>query len=251
MSEAGVALVTGAAYRIGRVISLRLAEAGYALVLHANRSIDEAERLAGTLRSAGGRAQAIQGDLTDLGAIEALYARASEAFGPPDCLINNASEFGQDTLATLTPERFSRSLAINLQAPVLLSQAFAKALAPPREGVIIHLIDQRVLRPNPLFFSYTLAKSALLTATRTLAQSLAPRIRVNAVGPGPVLPNVHEGAAAFAAEASGTLLERAVEPEAIAEAIVFLARARNITGQMLAVDSGQHLTWQTRDVVGE
>jgi NAD(P)-dependent dehydrogenase (short-subunit alcohol dehydrogenase family) len=245
-----VALVTGGAKRIGAAIADRLAHAGYAVVIHAREPFD-AEAKAAALREAGGRAASISGDLADLESLAMLLEAASLPFGPLDLLVNNASLFAKDELATLDVARFSANLAVNLQAPVLLSKAFAEQLPEGEAGAIINLIDQRVFRVNPHYFSYTLAKAALYTATKTLAQTLAPRgIRVNGVGPGPVLPNVHDGAEAFALEAAGTPLGRAVRAEEIAESVLFLARAEAITGQMLAVDSGQHLGWQTPDVIG-
>jgi NAD(P)-dependent dehydrogenase (short-subunit alcohol dehydrogenase family) len=247
----GVALVTGAAKRIGAAIAARLAGSGYAVVLHAHASIPEAEALAETLRRAGGHAATIAGDLADLDGLPALMAKAGEPFGPVTLLINNASIFERDDISTIAPELFSRHLAVNLQAPVLLARAFAEQVPDDRKGAVINIIDQRVLKPNPLFLSYSISKAGLFWATKTLAQSLAPRIRVNAVGPGPVLPNVHEGAALFNKEASETLLGAIIPPEAIAEAALFLAEAENITGQMLAVDSGQHLAWQTPDIFHE
>lgn len=244
-----IALVTGGTKRIGGAISDRLAEAGYALVVH-GRDRDEAEAKATELRLRGALAASISGDLADLEGLAVLMEAASMPFGPPDLLVNNASLFAKDDLATLDSQRFSANLAVNLQAPVLLAKAFAAGLPESETGAIINLIDQRVFRVNPHYFSYTLAKAALYTATKTLAQALAPRgIRVNGVGPGPVLPNLHDGADAFALEAAGTPLGRAVRAEEIADAVLFLAQAEAITGQMLAVDSGQHLGWQTPDVV--
>jgi NAD(P)-dependent dehydrogenase (short-subunit alcohol dehydrogenase family) len=241
-----IALVTGGAKRIGAAICRELAGAGYAVVIHYHRSKAEAEALALEL---GDRAAIVQGDLADLAALPAFYTAACRPFGVPDLLVNNASLFLDDALETVEPMRFSANLATNLQAPVLLSRAFAEALPSGKAGAIINLIDQRVLRPNPQFLSYSLAKSALFTATKMLAQALAPRIRVNGVGPGPTLPNEHDGTAGFLKEAEGTLLARPVRPEEIARAVRFLAEAESVTGQMLAVDSGQHLGWKTPDIV--
>ncbi|MBN8534152.1 MAG: SDR family oxidoreductase [Rhizobiales bacterium] len=244
-----VALVTGGTKRIGSAISDRLASAGYALVIH-GRDPREAEAKATELRMMGARAASIAGDLADLDGLTILMEAASMPFGPPDVLVNNASLFAKDDLATLDSQQFTANLAVNLQAPVLLAKAFAAQLPEGETGAIINLIDQRVFRVNPHFFSYTLAKAALYTATKTLAQALAPRgIRVNGVGPGPVLPNLHDGTDAFALEAAGTPLGRAVRVGEIAEAVLFLAEAEAVTGQMLAVDSGQHLGWQTPDIV--
>lgn len=238
---ARAAFITGGAKRIGAAIARALVAAGYPVVLHYNRSHTEAESLCRELQAQGAKAALVQGDLNDLNALNALYGRACEAFGPPGLLINNASLFVPDTVPTLEADLFSQHLATNLQAPLLLARAFAEYLPHGENGAIINLIDQRVLRPDPGFFSYAISKAALHHATKMLAQALAPRIRVNAIGPGPVLPNVHEGDTAFAQEAAETLLQRPVPVEEIARAVVFLAQAPNITGQMLAVDSGQHL----------
>ncbi|MCU0819256.1 MAG: SDR family oxidoreductase [Beijerinckiaceae bacterium] len=244
-----VALVTGGSKRIGAAIADRLAGAGYAIVVHGRETV-ATEAKAAELRANGAEAASLIGDLADLAGLGTLMEAATLPFGPVTLLVNNASLFEKDSLANLTPESFTNNLAVNLQAPVLLAQAFARALPAGAPGAIVNLIDQRVFRPNPQFFSYTLAKSALFTATRTLAQALAPRgIRVNGVGPGPTLPNIHDGIEGFTAEAAGTLLGRAVSPAEIADAVLYLAEAQAVTGQMIAVDSGQHLGWQTPDVV--
>jgi NAD(P)-dependent dehydrogenase (short-subunit alcohol dehydrogenase family) len=243
-----VALVTGGKKRIGAVIAKQLVGAGYAVIIH-GRDANDAATFAQMLRNDGARAAAIGGDLVELAQVGSLFEAACAPFGPPDLLVNNASLFAKDSIETLEPETFNANLAVNLQAPVLLARAFAAALPADETGAIVNIIDQRVFRLTPQFLSYTLAKSALWTATQTLAQALAPRIRVNGVGPGPVLPNIHDGAEAFTREAAGTLLQRPIPPEEIAEAVLFLARSPSITGQMIAVDSGQHLGWRTPDIV--
>lgn len=245
-----VALITGGAKRIGAAICRELAGAGYAVVIHCHHSLAEAEKLAVEINGAGGRAAIIRGDLADIAALPALYGAAAAPFGPPDLLVNNASLFHDDSIETLDAAGFSANLATNLQAPVLLARAFAEALPGDRRGVIVNIIDQRVLRPTPQFLSYSLTKSALHTATKMLAQALAPRIRVNAVGPGPTFPNARDGETGLRREAEGTLLGKTVNPEDIARAVRFLAEAESVTGQMLAVDSGQHLGWRTPDIVG-
>lgn len=249
MTPRQVALVTGGSKRIGAAIVRHLAEAGYAVVIHYHRGREDAEALAGNLAGRGLRTASVAADLAALDTLPGLIEAASRPFGPPDLLVNNASIFLDDRIGSLEPQRFSANLAVNLQAPCLLARAFAEHLPAGEDGAIINLIDQRVFRPNPQFLSYTLAKAALLTATQTLAQALAPRIRVNGVGPGPTIPNIHDGAEGFAQEPAGTLLGTAVAPEAIAEAVLYLARARFVTGQMIAVDSGQHLGWRTPDIV--
>ena len=239
-----VALVTGAGRRIGADIARRLAREGFAVALFANGSLAVAERLAEEI---GGRAFAA--DLADPQAAARAFAQAAEAMGPIDLLVNNAAAFEDDAIDRLDLELWRRQFAVDLESPVFLIGAFAEALPPDREGCVVNIIDQRVLKLTPQYLSYTLAKSALWTATRTLAQALAPRIRVNAVGPGPTYPSVREGEQGLAHEAAGTLLGRAIAGEEIAEAVLFLARAKNVTGQMICVDSGQHLGWRTPDVV--
>jgi NAD(P)-dependent dehydrogenase (short-subunit alcohol dehydrogenase family) len=236
-------LVTGGAKRIGAAICQRLARDGWAIAVHYHQSGDEARALAETL----GKAAAVQADLAALESLPQLIAEASAALGGPlDALINNASLFEQDQLGNVTPDSFARLQTINLAAPLMLTQAFAaQALGA---GAVVNLVDQRVWRLNPTFLSYTLAKSGLWALTQMAAQALAPRIRVNAVGPGPVLQSIHQDAAVFAAEAAAVPLGRAVEPVEIAAAVQFLLDSPAITGQMIAVDSGQHLAWRTPDV---
>jgi NAD(P)-dependent dehydrogenase (short-subunit alcohol dehydrogenase family) len=164
-------------------------------------------------------------------------------------LVNNASLFEPDGAADFSPDRFDRHIAVNLRAPLLLAQEMRRQLPPDCEGAIINVIDQRVLRPNPMYFTYSIAKSALWSATITMAQAFAPTIRVNAIGPGPVLPNVHEGDEAFAREAAALPLRRAASIDDICHAVIYLARARSVTGQLIAVDGGQHIAWKTPDVL--
>lgn len=240
-----IALVTGGARRIGAAICRRLADAGAKVVIHCHHSRAEAETLAQEL----GDAAIAAGDLSDLEGIEQLYEDAARPFGPPDLLVNNASVFLDDRAETLRPRQIETQFAINLHAPLLLAQAFAKALPADRQGAIVNIIDQRVLRPSPQYFSYTLTKSALFVATRTMAQAYAPRIRVNGVGPGPTLPNARDGVEGLQKEAGATLLERIIDPMEIAEAVLFLASAPSVTGQMIAVDGGQHLGWRTPDIL--
>jgi NAD(P)-dependent dehydrogenase (short-subunit alcohol dehydrogenase family) len=242
------ALVTGGARRIGRAIVKRLAAEGYAVAIHCHRSRDEAEALADTLRQAGGRAAVVQGDLALAADVARLVPEAAAALGPLTLLVNNASEFEPDAMGELTPERFDRHMAVNLRAPVFLAQDFA-AQAPPG-GLVVNIVDQRVWKLTPHFMSYTLAKSALLTATKTMAQALAPGVRVNAIGPGPTLTSTRQGDEDFRRQWEAVPLRRSSSPEEVADAIVFLARACSVTGQMIALDGGQHLAWETPDVVG-
>jgi NAD(P)-dependent dehydrogenase (short-subunit alcohol dehydrogenase family) len=245
-----VALVTGAAKRIGRVIAERLGRAGYAVAIHCHRSRDAAEELAASIRAAGGCAAVVYADLADAKSVGGLVGAAQAALGPVTLLVNNASEFEPDAIDTLDLDRWERHFAVNLRAPAFLARDFAAQLPAERHGCIVNVIDQRVLKPTPQFFSYTLTKAALFTATRTLAQALAPRIRVNAVGPGPTLASPRQDSEAFARQSAAVPLGHGATPEDIAEAVVFLALARNVTGQMIAVDGGQHLAWETPDIAG-
>ncbi len=244
----GAALITGGGKRIGRAITERLAAEGIAVAIHCHRSRDEAEALAAALRAQGGRATVVQGDLADAADVARLLPEAAAALGPLDLLVNNASEFEPDEMGSLAPERFDRHMAVNLRAPVFLAQALAAQATG--DGLVVNIIDQRVWKLTPHFMSYTLAKSALLTATKTMAQALAPRIRVNAIGPGPTLTSPRQGEADFRRQYEATPLRRSSSPDEVAEAILFLRRARSMTGQMIALDGGQHLAWETPDVVG-
>lgn len=245
-----VALVTGGARRIGRAIVERLAAEGYAVAIHCRDSLAEAEILAESLRARGGEAAVVTGDLADPAAVTAIIPAAEAALGPVALLVNSASSFLADDIRDIDVATWNRQFSINLRAPSVLAGALANHLPAGRDGCIVNIIDQRVWKLTPQYYSYTLTKSALLTATVTMAQALAPRIRVNAVGPGPTLPNQYEGEDLMAAEAAGSLLQRRVETGAIADAVLYLARAKWVTGQMIAVDSGQHLAWRTPDIVG-
>jgi NAD(P)-dependent dehydrogenase (short-subunit alcohol dehydrogenase family) len=244
----GGALVTGAARRIGRTLALKAAEAGYAVIVHHHHSAADAQSVCTEIEAKGGRAQALAADLADEAALTALVADAQAAIGPLSLLVNNASLFADDRIETLTPASWDAHMAANLRAPVLLSQAFARQA--PAGSLIVNIIDQRVLRPTPQFFSYALSKAGLWDATRMMAQALAPNVRVNGIGPGPTLPSVHQSAEDFAKEAENILLQRRSTPEQIAEALGYLIDADAVTGQLIAVDGGQHLAWRTPDVVG-
>ncbi|WP_445504521.1 SDR family oxidoreductase [Microvirga sp. G4-2] len=244
-------LVTGGAQRIGRSIVERLAREGYGVAIHCRRSTDVADEIAARIGSAGGTAAVVQGDLADASAVDRLIDDAVKALGSPlTLLVNNASEFEPDEVETLSPDRWDRHFAVNLRAPAFLARDFARQLPPDTQGSIVNIVDQRVWKLTPQFFSYTLTKAALFTATQTMAQALAPRIRVNAIGPGPTLANERQGDGDFAKQASAVLLGRGGTPEEIADAVVYLAEARSVTGQMIAVDGGQHLAWETPDVAG-
>jgi len=245
------ALVTGAAKRLGRAIAEHLARENYRLALHCSEaSRPQAEALAASLRAEGKIAEVFAFDLGDLAAVSSAIEQICEKIAPLSLLVNNAALFEPDGAAHFSAELWERHFAVNLRAPVILSGAFAAQVPEGEEAAIVNIVDQRVWHLSPQFFSYTLSKSALWTATQTMAQAFAPRrIRVNAVGPGPVLPNHQQGTEGFEREVAGLPLARAVTPEEIAEAVLYLARAQNVTGQMIAVDAGQHIGWQTPDIV--
>jgi NAD(P)-dependent dehydrogenase (short-subunit alcohol dehydrogenase family) len=244
------ALVTGGARRIGRSIVERLAREGFGVAIHCYRSREEAEALAQAIEARGGRAAAVQGDLGGADAASRVVDAANRALGILDLLVNNASMFEPDGAMSLTLESLERHVAVNLRSPVFLARAFAGQLPPEREGCIVNIVDQRVLKPTPQFFSYGVTKAALFSATQILAQALAPRIRVNAVGPGPTLKSARQDPAHFEKQSAAVLLGRGPAPDEIAEAVLYLARARSVTGQMIAVDGGQHLAWETPDLAG-
>lgn len=242
-----VALVTGAGRRIGKAIAIDLARTGWAIGVHYSSSQNEAVAVVTAIREMGGRAAALAADLADITATEALVPRCVEALGAPTLLVNSAALFLDDRIETLDPAQWDRQHAVNLRAPMLLAKAFAAHLPPAAQGVIVNIIDQRVWRLTPDYFSYTVAKAGLYAATRTLAQALAPRIRVNAIGPGPVLANIHQSPAAFEHEVAATPLGRATPPSEIAAAVRFILDAPSMTGQMIALDAGQHLAWPRTD----
>ena len=217
--------------------------------MHCNASIAEAEEVAGLIARMGRRVTVVRGDLSEADVPDRLIAEASAALGGLTCLINNASLFEPDEVGRITSDSWGEHLDTNLRAPVFLSQAFARQLPKGELGNIISIIDQRVWKLNPKFFSYTTSKSGLWTATRTLAQALAPRIRVNAIGPGPALPSVRMDQAEFEKQAKLTLLGRGTSPAEISGAVKFILSQPALTGQMIALDGGQHLVWQTPDVM--
>lgn len=239
----GTVLITGAARRIGRAIALALAEQGWDVAVHYKGSETDAKDLVSEIEAHGVRAIKIQCDLSDQKQLEALVPHCCDQLAPPTCLINNASAFQPDHVPELSNALWDQHLAINLKAPVFLAQAMVTHLPAEASGNIINIIDQRVWRLTPDFFSYTISKAGLWTATQTLAQALAPRVRVNAVGPGPVLKSVHQTDDEFSSEVRSTLLKQAPAPEDIARAVQFILHTPAMTGQMIALDSGQHLIW--------
>jgi NAD(P)-dependent dehydrogenase (short-subunit alcohol dehydrogenase family) len=242
------ALVTGGAKRIGKAIALELARHGFDIAIHYNGSADDAAEAQRAIAKLGRKAEAIQADLADAQQTGALIGQASARLGPITCLINNASIFEYDDIASMSVESWDAHLGINLRAPVLLAQAFARQLPGGASGNIVNIIDQRVWKLTPQFFSYTASKAGLWAVTQTLAQALAPAIRVNAIGPGPALASSRMDEAEFRKQASRTILGRGTSPEEISSAVSFILSQPAMTGQMLALDGGQHLSWKTPDV---
>ncbi|RWB08700.1 MAG: SDR family oxidoreductase [Mesorhizobium sp.] len=251
MSKATVtALVTGGARRIGRAIVEDLAAHGFAVAIHCNRSRIEADALAAKIIAGGGRAAVVAADLTDMDAVDDLVGQAQAALGPIPLLVNNASLFEDDSVLDFDWRAWDRHFAVHVKAPALLAQNFARALPAGQEGLIVNMIDQRVWRPTPRYFSYALSKSTLWTATQMMAQALGPSIRVNAIGPGPTLKNARQDDSDFAAQVDGLVLKRGPELPEFGATIRYLWEARSVTGQMIALDGGQHIAWQTPDVTG-
>jgi NAD(P)-dependent dehydrogenase (short-subunit alcohol dehydrogenase family) len=248
MSEPRTALVTGGAKRIGAAIVRTLAKDGWAVAIHCRNSIDEAHAVAKELRAAGARAAVVTGDLADLAALRSVLPAANVALGPVTLLVNNASVFLKDRFGGLDAEVWQTQFDVNLRAPVFLAEAFAAQLPDGAEGNIVNMIDQRVWKPTPAMTSYALTKAALWMATQTLAQALAPKIRVNGIGPGPTLPNVYDGEAGLAREVAKLPLGHAVDLADFGRAIRFLVDTPSVTGQMLALDCGQHLAWRTAEM---
>jgi NAD(P)-dependent dehydrogenase (short-subunit alcohol dehydrogenase family) len=237
------ALVTGGGRRIGRALALALAEDGFAVAVHYHQSQAAAEAVVAAIREAGGAAVALGADLADEDAVRDLLPQAERAFGSVGCLVNNAGVFGNDTLATVTRESWDRHLAVNLRAPFVLIQEMAARLPDGAGGVVVNMLDERVWSLTPYFMSYTLSKSGLWTLTRTLALALAPRIRVNGIGPGPTLPSPRQTAEQFRRQYRQMPLGRGTSPQEIGAALHFILAAPAMTGQMIALDGGQHLGW--------
>ena len=237
------ALVTGGAQRIGRAIALALAGDGWAVALHYHRSGAAAAALVAEIARGGGNAVALGADLARESETAALVPAAVAALGPLGCLVNNASVFERDEALDVTRASWDRHIETNLRAPFVLMQEFARQLPADRAGAIVNLLDERVLNLTPHFVSYTLSKSGLWTLTRTMALALAPRIRVNGIGPGPTLPSPRQSAEQFRRQSAAMPLRRGTTPEEIAAAVRFVLGAPALTGQVIALDGGQHLGW--------
>ncbi len=236
-----VALVTGGAHRVGRALTLALAGAGCDVFIHYGRSADAAERTAADARALGVRAATGSLDLADTGALPGLVAAAAEGLGPVRVLVNSASGFADDTIGDVTPEGWAKTHAVTLMAPVFLTQAMAGALPDGTDGAVVNVTDWRTARPYPDHFSYVVAKGGIDAFTRAAAVALAPRVRVNAVALGAILPPPGKGSA-YLKELAGTLpLRRTGSPELVADAMLFLLRNDFVTGEILRIDGGAHL----------
>ncbi len=249
--EKAIALITGAGKRIGYHLALSLAKEGWSIAAHYNQSEDGVLELSEEIQKLGADVILLQADLKSEVEVLPLISNCKKQLGLPSLLINCASVFHKDELQTMEGQIFDEQMAINLKAPLLLSQAFAKAhkdspeLSPNRRANIINITDQRVHQLNPTFFSYTLTKVGLSAATITMAQSLAPNIRVNAIAPGPVLQSIHQTEDEFKRECEGTILGHGTTPEEIFETVKYILNANSLTGETITLDGGQHLKWSS------
>lgn len=244
----GAALITGAGKRLGRAMALTLADAGYDVAVHYNNSSADADAVVSMIEAKGRRAAAVKADLSNETETASLIGAARDALGPLTVLVNSASAFEHDDMASMTRDSWDLHMEVNLRAPVKLAQDFAAQA--PTDSLIVNIIDQRVLKLTPQFLSYTASKAALFALTQTMAQGLGPKgIRVNAIGPGPTLKNPRQSDDDWQRQNQSTILGHGADPEDICGALLYLLSARSVTGQMIAVDGGQHLTWRTADVL--
>jgi NAD(P)-dependent dehydrogenase (short-subunit alcohol dehydrogenase family) len=241
-------LITGAAKRLGRAITLDLARHGWNIALHYNASEKEARATCEDARTAGVKVALLKSDLMREDQNATLVQRAVKELGPLTALVNSASLFENDEWVSATRESWDKHMEVNLRAPFVLAQAFAKQLPADAHGAIVNIIDQRVLKPTPQFLSYSLSKAGLHWLTTTLAQGMGPRIRVNGVGPGPTMRNARQSETDFGRQREATILKTGAEPQDVCDAVRYLLEAKVVTGQMIAVDGGQHLAWKTPDV---
>lgn len=256
----GRALVTGAGKRLGRAMALCLAERGHDVAVHYATSRIDAEAVAEEIRALGQRAITLQADLLDEHQTQALMGQAAEGLGGPiTVLVNNASIFDYDNITTATRESWDRHIGSNLRAPFVLTQALAAGIPDPErdgnaelvaQGLVVNMVDQRVEKLTPEFMTYTIAKMGLWAFTQTAAQALAPKVRVNAIAPGPTMIGARQSAEHFAKQRAATILQRGANPEDIVAALRYLLDAPAVTGQLLFVDGGQHMGWRTPDVIG-
>jgi len=254
------ALVTGGGARLGRAMALYLGERGFDVAVHYSTSREGAEGVAKDIRAMGQTAAAIRADLLNDDETEALYEAATEAFGGPiTCLVNSASIFEYVTIQSATRESWDRHIGSNLRAPFVLTQAMARTIPDPlrdtndepvAQGLIVNMVDQRVRKLTPDFMTYTIAKMGLWALTQTSARALAPKIRVNAIGPGPTMIGHRQSQEHFDNQRKATVLQRGSSPKEIVAALGYFLDAPGVTGQLICVDGGQHLGWKTPDIQG-
>jgi NAD(P)-dependent dehydrogenase (short-subunit alcohol dehydrogenase family) len=248
--QARTVLVTGAAKRLGKAIALDLARDGWDIALHYGTSENDAHATADAIRQTGRRAALLKADLALESETSSLVTRAAVELGALTALVNCASVFENDDVETATRESWDLHMNVNLRAPFVLSQHFSWQLPETARGAIVNIVDQRVLKPTPQFMSYSASKAGLYWLTTTLAQALAPRIRVNAVAPGPTMINARQSELHFRRQREATALGTGAEPDDVCAAVRYLLAATAVTGEMIAVDGGQHLAWRTADVSG-
>ena len=247
--EARKIIITGGATRIGAAIAKKLSGTNKEIIIHYNKSKSKAESLKKELQKKGAKIYLIKGDLSKETDVNKIVKFAKLKLKYFDCLINNASLFENDKLENFTTKSWGKHLRTNLRAPALLSKEFAKNIKG-KSNNIINIIDQRVFKLTPYFFSYTISKTGLYTLTKTSAMSLAPNIRVNGIAPGPTIKNKRQSTKHFKKQYMATPLKRQVDVEQICNAVDFFIKNRSITGQVISVDSGQSLNWQTPDIIG-
>ncbi len=247
--EARKIIITGGATRIGAAIARKLSGLDKEIVIHFNKSKSKAEKLKKELEGEGTKVYLTKGDLGKENDVNKIVKHAKSKLKYFDCLINNASLFENDKIESFTADSWEKHLETNLRAPALLSREFAKNIKGKNNN-IINIIDQRVFKLTPYFFSYTISKTGLYTLTKTSAMSLAPNIRVNGIAPGPTIKNKRQSQKHFRKQYLATPLKRQVDVEQICNAVDFFIKNISITGQVLAIDSGQNLNWQTPDIMG-
>lgn len=241
-------LVTGAARRIGKAIATYLAADGFAIAVHTNESVAEAQQTVNEIRQKGGRAILVEADLTQSQSTADLISKANRELGAIGILVNNASVFKNDSAQEFNSEIFDEHFAVHVRAPSILAAELIKQLPDEASGLIVNIIDQRVWALTPRFYSYTLSKSALWTATQTMAQSFAPRVRVNAIGPGPSIRSARQSIEDFNKQIDGTILKRGPMTDEFGRTVRYFYDSPSVTGQMVALDGGQHLGWETPDI---
>ncbi len=246
--EAKKIIITGSATRLGAIIAKSLSGYGVQITLHYNKSEKEVKKLKKKLENIGCKIFLIKADLSRTNQIKKIIPFAFKKMKGLDCLINNASVFEKDELLSFNERSFNSHININLKAPAILTQNFKEYLKS-KKGVIINIIDQRIFKLTPFFFSYTLSKAGLQTLTKTSAMSLAPNIRVNAVAPGPTIKNKRQSENHFKKQWGSLILKNKVNPENICETVKYFIKNDNITGQIISVDSGQSLAWKTPDII--